>query len=327
MLTPSPPDLPLKATVACGGRKIISWQKKEGGFVLLITLLVVLLLTLIIFEIDFQSRADLRAAGNFRDDLSAYYVARAGITGGKAILKDDLKNNGTVDSLGEFWAATAPPFPVGDGQVSGKIIDEAGKFNINTMLDANDQPIPFKKQQLETLFRLLSVDPILVDPMIDWTDKNDQTQTNGAENETYQTLEFPYPTKNGLLTTLEEMLYIKGITQEVYQKISPYLTVSTDGKINVNTADPLILQSIDPAINESDVEYVMKSIPYRNVSDFVAALPAGSYKSNQTFSALFSVRSDIFLIESRGMVRNTRKRMHEIWNRSGNGNTLYFRVE
>ncbi len=302
--------------------------KQEGGFVLLITLVVVLLLTVIIFEIDFQSRADLRAAGNFRDDLSAYYVALSGITGEKAILKDDLTNNGTVDHLGEFWAATAPPFPVGEGDVSGKITDEAGKFNLNSMLDANDQPIPFKRTQLENLFRLLSIDITLVNPIIDWVDRNDQTQSNGAENETYQALQFPYSVKNGPLKTLEEMLYIKGITQEIYQKIAPYLTISTDGKINVNTADTLILQSIDPtSITESIAKDIMKGVPYNDVGKFYTnGLPQGTYKVNLPYTTLFAVRSDIYLIESRGTVRNTRKTIRAIWNRSTK-QYLYFRVE
>jgi len=311
-------------------------RDKEGGFVLLITLLVVLLLVVIVFEIDFQARADLRAAGNFRDDLAAYYVALSGITAEKAILKDDMKQSGNqVDSLNELWAATAPPFPVGEGTVSGKITDEAGKFNLNSLINnpTNTQQTinQCKRTQLGNLFRLLSVDPILVDPIIDWIDKNSQTETNGAEDETYQSLPFPYPTKNGSLSTLEEMLYIKGMTAEVYEKIFPYLTVSaTDGKINVNTADRIILQSIDQSIDESSVKSLMKGIPYNNPNDFFHALPAGSYKTaclGGNVATYFSVKSDIFSIESHGAVRNTKKTIHAIWDRSGQGKYLYFRVE
>ena len=311
-------------------------RDKEGGFVLLITLLVVLLLVVIVFEIDFQARADLRAAGNFRDDLAAYYVALSGITAEKAILKDDMKQSGNqVDSLNELWAATAPPFPVGEGTVSGKITDEAGKFNLNSLItnSTNTQQTinQCKRTQLGNLFRLLSVDPILVDPIIDWIDKDNQTQQNGAEDETYQSLQFPYPTKNGPLSTLEEMLYIKGMTAEIYKTISHYLTVSaTDGKINVNTADRIILQSIDQSIDESSVKSLMRGIPYNNVNDFFSALPAGSYKTNALagyVASSFSVKSDIFSIESHGTVRNTKKTIHAIWDRSGKGKYLYFRVE
>ncbi len=300
--------------------------RKEGGFVLLITLLVVLLLVVIIFEIDYQSRADLRAAGNFRDDVDAYYVALSGITGEKAILQDDLRNNGQLDYLGEPWASTAPPFPIGEGEASGKITDEAGKFNLNSLLDANDKPIPFKKNQLDRLFRLLSVDPNLVDPIIDWVDKNDNAESNGAEDATYQVLPFPYHAKNGPLDTLEEILYIKGITQEVYQKIAPYLTVSTtDGKINVNTADLLILQSLHQDVDEPIAKRLMERIPYNSAQEFYDALPAGA-KSSMNPSILFAVRSDIFSIVATGTVRNTTKTVHAIWNRAQK-KYLYFKVE
>jgi len=300
-------------------------RHKERGFVLLITLFVVSLLTIIIFEIYSQSRADLRAAENFRDDLAAYYLALSGITGEKEILKDDLKN-GQLDYSGELWAAAAPPVPIGEGTVSGKITDESGKFNLNSLLDANDHPILFKKNQLGNLFRLLSVDPFLVDPIIDWVDKNEQTEPNGAEDETYQVRKPPYPTKNGRLDTIEEMLYIDGITPEVYQTISPYLTISTNGMINVNTADSIILQSIDPIIDESIAKQLMEGIPYNNAQDFFTALPAGNYKNGMNFSTLFTVGSSVFSIQSTGTVRDTDKSIHAIWDRAQK-KYLYFKVE
>ncbi len=297
---------------------------------LVITLLVVLLLTVIIFEIDFQSRADLRAAQNFRDDLSAYYLALSGVTAGKGFLEEDLRTAGTVDHLGEIWASTIPPFSIGDGEVSGKITDEAGKFNINTMLDAQGVPILFKKTQLENLFRLVSVDPTLVDAIIDWRDQNTTTiSSNGAEDETYQALEFPYSAKNGHLATLEELLYIKGITKEVYEKISPYLTVSTlDGKINVNTANAIVLQSIDPiAIDESTAKKLVEGAPYDLVSKFTGSPLLGSANKNNIIGHHFTVGSNIYSIESRGAIQNTRKTIRVIWNRAGNGQVLSFKVE
>lgn len=319
----------------------MNWLKvvrplREGGFVLLITLLVVLLLTVIIFEFDFQSRADLRAAGNFRDDVAAYYVALSGITAGKAILEEDRDNYGTVDSSNEGWNTTIPPYPVGEGAVSGKITDESGKFNLNSLkYSATRQVITaqttldFRRNQLRRLFELLVVDPNLVDPIIDWIDPDGNTEPNGAEDETYQALKFPYPTKNAPLDTLEEILYIKGITPEIYQKISSYLTVSTDatgGMINVNTADYLILQSIDPRIDESTAKNLVKGIPY-NAGAFCIALGPVICGTNMPHSTLFAIQSNIYSLVATGTVRNTRKTIHAIWNRTQPNTYLYFKVE
>jgi general secretion pathway protein K len=308
-------------------------QNKEGGFVLLITLLVVLLLVVIIFDLDFQSRADLRAAGNFRDDTLSYYVALSGIATGKAILKDDLQKAPATDYRNEFWAATAPPLPVGEGEVSGKITDESGKFNLNDLVNhaSPDNPetaiTELKKNQLIRLFELLEVDPHLVDPIIDWIDKNDQTRTHGAENETYQALPSPYETKNGRIDTLDEILFIKGITPEIYQKITPYLTVyPADGKINVNTADALILQSLDLDISESDAKKI-KNVVYNTTTDFHNALPTVVVKNRlSNHSSLFSVNSSIFSLQAHGVVHDTKKTIHAVWNRKDK-KYLYFKVE
>ncbi|MBI3598986.1 MAG: type II secretion system minor pseudopilin GspK [Nitrospirae bacterium] len=305
--------------------------RKESGFVLLITLLIVLLFVVIIFEIDFQARADRRAAGNFRDDLAAYYVALSGITAEKAILEDDQKNAGSTDYLNELWAGTSPPFPIGDGTASGHITDERGKFNLNSLLDhptlTTDKINAFKKAQLERLFELLLVDPHLVDPIIDWIDIGSDSEQYGAEDETYQVLKFPYSTKNGPLDTLEEILYIKGITQDIYQTISPYLTVYiADGKINVNTADPIILQSIDKRIDESTAKSLMENMPYSNVTSFCDALGSAICKLNTTFQNFFDVQSSIFSIVATGTVRNTSKTIHAVWDRAKK-QYLYFKVE
>ena len=175
---------------------------------------------------------------------------------------------------------------------------------------------------------MLSVDPNLVDAIIDWIDTNTNTEPNGAEDETYQTLPFSYPTKNGRLTTLEEILYIKGITPEIYQKIAPYLTVvGTDMRINVNTADPFVLQSLHSSIDDSALKTLLEGRPYTSTSpSFFSKLPADATRLGQYVSTDFVIRSDIYSLKSRGTVRNTRKTIHAIWNRTTLA-YLYYKVE
>ena len=308
-------------------------KSKEGGFVLLITLLVVLLLVVIIFEIDFQSRADLRAAGNFRDDTVSYYTALSGIAMGKALLAEDLKTSKDKDSLDEVWALRIPPLPVGNGMISFAIIDEAGKFNLNSIVNSGvgnqiaTGIIDSRIKQLRHLFELLEVDPKLVNPIIDWIDKNKETMPDGAEDETYQALPSPYETSNAPIKTLEEILFIKGMTAEVYQKISPYLTVYSETKINVNTADSLILQSLDSEMTESDVQKLIEGRPYKDTAAFHTKLPGVVIQGRLAdHPNLFSVNSIIFSIKADGLVHNTQKTIHTIWNRDKK-KYLYFKVE
>ncbi|MDC4222924.1 MAG: general secretion pathway protein GspK [Candidatus Manganitrophus sp.] len=170
--------------------------KNEGGFALLLSLLVVLLLTVLILEIDFQARADLRAAGNFRDDLKAFYLARSAVSAGEAILKEDLRFSNKYDGLDELWAYPVPDYPLGDGVLSGAITDETGKFNLNSLVDNNGKTAATvqktRHKQLRRLFELLQLDPELVDPIVDWADiDSEPISAYGAEDETYRRLDPP----------------------------------------------------------------------------------------------------------------------------------------
>ncbi len=301
----------------------------ERGFALLLTLLIVFLLTVLIFEVNFQVKTDLLAAGNFRDDLAAYYIAEAGISAGKALLEEDKETGNTSDNLTELWASPIPEYALGDGTFAGQITDESGKFNLNSLLDSQGKPILWKREQLARLFSLLEVDPDRVDPIIDWMDKNSETENHGAEDETYLAQDPPYPTKNRPLDTLEEIRFIKGITPEVYKKIAPYLTVYGDGKINVNTSDRLMLQSLANGIDDSIASRLIEGRPYdKNITDFKTKLSqavAQTTTNNVKFDDL-TVMSNVFSMEAYGSVGRTRKFIRAVWDRKEK-RLLHFRVE
>ena len=305
--------------------------RSKSGFVLLITLLIILLLSVIIFEIDFQARADLRAAVNFRDDLTAYYLARSGISLGKDVLREDMENaNEPWDTASDLWATPVPPIPLGEGTVSGAIKDESAKINLNFLVGPNDNIILWRKEQLQRLFRLIEIAPGLVDPMIDsiidWIDKNDATGPSGAESE-YAFLDPPYAAKNGPIETLEELHFIKGITPDIYQKITPYLTIHTEGKLNINTADSTILQSLHNYITEEIAKELMSSRPYVSAETFKVNLGAGIKNTMDIgMGNSFDIRSHIFSMEAMGTVGNTKKILRAVWNRQQN-KLLYFEVQ
>jgi len=311
--------------------------REEGGFALLLSLLVVLLLTVIILEIDFQSRADLRAAGNFRDDLKAFYLARSAVSAGEAILKDDLRFSNKYDGLDELWAFPVPEYPLGDGVLSGAITDEASKFNLNFLVKNGKgtkagSEVDTRQKQLRLLFKHLEINPDLVDAIVDWIDTDSDPMPAGAEDETYRRFNPPYSAKNAPFDTLEELHMVKGITDDVYRKIAPYVTVYGDGKINVNTADKLILESLDigEGIDESVAGRLIENRPYEQTpAKFMDRLPAEVKNRMVSTSANngIDVKSNFFSIRAEGKVQNTRKIVRAVIRRGAPTELLYFKVE
>ena len=49
------------------------------------------------------------------------------------LLIQDANNAGGVDHLKETWAQPMPPFSIEEGSVSGRLLDESGKFNLNNL--------------------------------------------------------------------------------------------------------------------------------------------------------------------------------------------------
>ena len=86
------------------------------------------------------------------------------------------------------------------------VTPEASKLNLNTADEA----------ELERLLLKLLMDlgvenaPELLATLLDWLDEDSETRPGGAEDDYYATLDSPYHAKNGPLTTLEELLFVKG---------------------------------------------------------------------------------------------------------------------
>jgi len=284
------------------------------------TLLVITLLVTLILGLDSTVRRDMRMVGNLRDDFKATYIAKSGVAAARALLKDDLKRSSDYDGLDEVWAIPFPPYPLGDGLIVAEIEDESGKFNVNTVVKTNSNREKESKrfEILKRLFVNLDVDPYdteeIVESIVDWIDSNNYT-LYGAEDGYYSNLEIPYQTKNGYLTHLSELRQIRGMTDKIFQKVSPYLTVypipkKDDIKINVNTAESAVIKSFSDKITTTMVEQIMDDRPFENNDEFRVQISAILLEDASLFIAfkgVFGIDSNFFSVHSQGIVNEVQK--------------------
>jgi len=293
-------------------------RKSQRGVALILTLLITAILVTLIVEFNYSTQVDLRIAGNFRNDLQAHYLAKSGINIAISYLKYDLENTDT-DTLDEDWAKPYPPIPVGEGFVKVITEDENAKININKVVTDEGKVNEQLRDILHRLFEMTEADVAILDAIIDWIDPDDEPLSEGAESSYYGSLDPPYACKNGPLDTLSELLMIKGVTDEVYGKIFKYLTIYSNGTININTAGKDVLMCLDEGMDESMAGGI---IGYRGETPFEGAnwqqALRDVIKNDDVYngiSKILGVTSNAFSVESIGLVERVEKKIRAVINR------------
>ncbi len=269
---------------------------RTHSFALIIALLAVFVLTANAAVLWYSMQVDMKLASKSQNNPQLLWLGRSGMELCKWILSTEANVPGEpYDSLDEFWAggpgganetnsplANIPKdhYPIGDGFVDWKIIDEERYINVNTI----------NPQLLNQVLTSMGVDandqPTVSDSIQDWVQQGDNPRLSGAKNAYYMSLNPPYYCKEAPMDDIGELLLVKGVTMEMFTGQSPegahksaapkgfgyspfenngysfglrdVLTPYSDGRININTADANVLQCI-PGIDESTAEAIIQA--------------------------------------------------------------------
>ena len=312
-------------------------RSDERGIALLLTLLVLTILVALILEFDAEARREYRDAAAFRDNFKATVLARASVQAARSILQQDFlkdkKTGQSFDALTDLWALPIRDYAIGDGLLTAQIEDERGKLNLND-LAAVSEPIAKKAkvQRVKRLFELLQINPELVDAIVDWVDRDETPESGGAESSYYQTLRPSYRAANAPLETLLELRLIKGMTPEIIAKLSKLVTVypqEGQGKVNLNTAHPFVLQALDPGITQSVAADIALARPFKTIQELDRVSSFEDIGKQLRVQNLYDVKSDLFLARMNVRVNEVTRNATVVLQRDpGNGTSSvkYYRV-
>ena len=238
--------------------KIYSSQR---GIALLTILVMVALATILAATVAKRQTNTYENTGYLmRQDQSLLYAKSAEAFFSELLIQDS-DNGGNIDHLQENWAKPMPAFPVEDGFISGRLLDESGKFNLNNLLKADGSVDDSARRWFEKLLQRVGLPAELSQAVIDWQDADDETTgAMGAESNYYQGLDPSYLASNTRFHQVEELKLVRGFEGKNYDLIAPYVTALPEAtKINMNTAAPLLLASIDPKLDVKTLEQELKA--------------------------------------------------------------------
>ena len=238
---------------------------------------------------------DQTAMVSHRAQADAY--AQAGFDWARGVLAQDGRD---VDHLGEGWAQPMAGLPVERAVVSGVILDEQGKLNLNN-LAANGKASEPDVRVFRQLLEALGLAPGLAEAAVDWIDRDaDLSGTSGAEDAYYLALPRPYRAANQPMQQVEELYRVRGFDARTVARLRPYVTAlpaATRTKVNVNTAPRLLLAALLPEVPPAQIESLVAK---RGKTPFVSEAtvldeirPKGDAGTVSTF---LDVKSGWFLV-------------------------------
>lgn len=210
-------------------------------------------MTIFTVGLAYNVSGQLRLASHLQDRLKVYYLAKAGIE--CATIKSEMDETPNYTSLNEDWSNSEDFFkemPFGDGFITvsykldrgvidDKVVEEAtlyGLMDEGSRININKAPLQILKNMLENVGEVETEEAAdIANAIIDWRDIDIIVSPGGAEKGYYEGLEVPYSSKNDDFQILEELLLVKGMTSDIFLKIADVITIYSEGKVNINTAD------------------------------------------------------------------------------------------
>lgn len=211
-------------------------MRRERGFALLMVLWTLVLLAFLAAVVGSDARTEIYLARNLVESARAEALADAGVyRAASGLAKPPREGGFRGDGQVYVWRQQ-------DEEVRFTVRDEGGKIDLNQASDA----------LLRELFIGAGVDPVaaaeLADAVVDFRDEDDEKGARGAEFREYAAAGVGWKPKNAPFTFVDELIYILGMTPEIYRKVTPFVTVYGEQELpHEDTAAPQVVAAMTAA--------------------------------------------------------------------------------
>ncbi len=301
------------------------------GVALALVLWLIIVLGVIAAGVVALARSQTSLVQTLRSRSVARYAAESGVVAATEQLKRMVRSaDGPDEEIRAFQRFNEELERWGQRTLGGARFQVAAA-DLNARIDLNNSSETMLLGLFEQLFGATEATR-LVNALEDWIDADGEARPGGAEAADYARAGSPFTPPNGPIRRLDELTRIQGFTDSIANALAPYVTVWSDGRVNVNSA-PLTVLAAAPELGRSGAEMLVAGREGGEVlaskivisSRLRAAGVGGSQLGNLT------TRPEYILIVSRGwqegypLTHEIRAVFQVVGLRLGDGPTLQVR--
>ena len=259
-------------------KKQVSKLSAKNGAILILTLWVMMIITVLAVGLAFRMRIEIRMTQIFIAKTEIVEIAKSALYRALGESINDLEpvgeedlQGGDIFSYNLSWAVNTDLYKdieLGRGRFDIRfeyelsedenqkeifygLKDEQSLINLNFVASMKD-----KRKAKRIIKSILGPDvdqdekTLVAGAIIDWVDKSEEdgglseVSIGGAEDSFYASLSPAYQARDGLLKTVEELKFVRGVTDEIYERLKKYVTVYGKGSTNINTAPREVLLAL-----------------------------------------------------------------------------------
>lgn len=247
-------------------------MREQRGVVLVMVLWALTVLMVISLELARTMRIEALTADTYHQEVETYYLALAGLhralygvmraqQEGRSLLDARSNIGGLQKGLSsteqksaaqerqEIWARGDGRWQseeFGAGGYWVRVVDEGGKINLNRVDEIS------LRQAFVNLGFAVKESEAITDAILDWRDTDSLVRLHGAESDDYLAQRVPYPAKDGLFDTLDELLLVRGVTPALFygqggpglQDLFSVYSAGASNAPNLLTASALVIRAV-----------------------------------------------------------------------------------
>lgn len=299
--------------------------RRQSGAALILALVVVTVVVLLASTLNSDFVVTFKRVENQLHSQQAYAFMRGAEGIAREVLLADFNDDKASiakDHRSEGFNQRIE-YPMSQGIIAGTLCDLQGRFNLNNLAGTagGTEQYTADQQVFIRLLQVLDLDTPLDQrqaeeitlAVADWIDADSNVRgLGGAEDTYYSNLDLPYKTGNQNLQSVSELMWVKGVTAELYAALMPYVVALPAGApLNINSVSRYLLRAINEKgvlqpLSESEADGVLsdrdgdidkdllsQNEGFDNIDDFVRSHPSAALDTGS-----FSISSEYFLLQT-----------------------------